>query len=307
MRMSRRPHGRSLIELMISITIGFIVLAAILAIYAATNQTNRQTTLVGRMSEDSAVAINFIGNNLRMAGFSPLRVSVSPGKTVIVNGETVQFPDRHFVGAAVRGCDNGFTSNSAAFDSLSCATGTGPAAFALRFEGDVDSTPSIVVSGVAYPSDCLSQAVTTNATSAYDGSAYPLVESRFWVQTTSTAVGPELYCGGNGGAANFTGLPVVEGVESMVVLYGVASDTESNQITNYLTAAQVNALAGSSVDARWGRVVSLQICLVMRSTTPDQNGAAAYTDCAGNTVTPTDGRSRRSFTTVYALRNRTGV
>lgn len=295
--------GRTLLELMISITIGLVLLGVIIGVYTATTRINRQSSAVTRMSEDSALAMNFIGNNLRMAGFSPPRVSVSPGSTVLRNGSQVSFPDRNFIGAAIRGCDNGFASTTVAFTALSCASGAGPAAFALRFEGDTDSTPSITVAGISYPSDCLNQAVTGTTPSAYDAAPYTLVESRFSVATDAGSGTPEFFCAGNGNA--FAGLPVIQYVDDLVIRYGVAADAQSAQVVRYATAAQVDALGGS-VDERWSRVVSVQICMVFRSALPDQNAAGSFIDCNGNSTVSANGFLRRAYSTVFALRNRTG-
>jgi type IV pilus assembly protein PilW len=302
---SSRQRGRTLLELMVAITIGFVVLGAILAVYLATAGTSRQSNSVARMSEDAAIAFSFIGNQIRMAGYSPPRVVVAAGTSVIRSGVSVAFPDRHFIGAAIRGCDNGFSSaDNTAFANLACATSGGSAAFAVRYEADTDSTAGVTVSGVTYPSDCLNQAVTTTATSAYDGSNYPLVESRFSVRTDATSGNPELFCGGNGNS--FAPLPVIQYVESMVVQYGVAANADSRDVVRYATATQVNALGGVDADANWRRVVSVKLCLVMRSETRDQTGPNNYADCTGTMVNVTDGFTRRAFSTVFALRNRSG-
>lgn len=101
--------------------------------------------------------------------------------------------------------------------------------------------------------------------------------------------------GANGAAA---GAPeeVVEGVESMQVLYGV--DTNNDRIVNqYVTADNV---------PDWNNVLSVQIALLMRATErgDDISGATTYVLNGSNATATVDGRLRQVFNTTIALRNR---
>lgn len=101
--------------------------------------------------------------------------------------------------------------------------------------------------------------------------------------------------GGNGAAAG-AAEEVVEGVESMQVLYGV--DTNDDRIVdNYVTANNVND---------WGTVVGVQLALLMRATErgDDISGSATYVLAGGNATATNDGRLRQVFNTTIALRNR---
>lgn len=294
--------GRTLLELMISLTIGLAIIGAILAVYLATNSTSRQSGAVTRMSEDSAIALTLLGNYLRVDGYSQPRVLLSVGSAT-VNGVSVVPADRNFTGLAIRGCDNGFTNVAAAFDSLACASGaaTGKAALAIRFEGDVDSTIAIGTN----PSDCLANAVTTNTVSALNGSNYKLIDSRLFVATAANGT-PELYCAGNGGASPYTRQPLLQFVEGMFLTYGVANNLQDRNVTSFMTQAQLDASTGTTA-SRWGRVVSVKICLVMRSQNTQEETNQSYINCAGNAVATSDGFLRRSFSTVFTLRNRSDL
>ncbi|MBP3980383.1 PilW family protein [Acidovorax sp. JG5] len=299
-----RQQGRTLLELMISISIGLVVIGAVFVVYLGTTATSRQSSAINRINEDAAIAMAMLGNNLRMAGYSPPRALFSPGSAV-VNGVKVTVPDRHYVGPAIRGCDFGFSSaDNVAFDLITCnpASSPGPAAFVVRYEGDAFNT--IPVSG--NPSDCLTSGITTpNAESAYDENIeYKLVESRFSVGTSASNGTPELYCAGSGGAAPFTRQPLMQFVENMVLSYGIAEDNLGGNVVRYVTQTQLDAITPGSTDELWSRVVSVKLCLVLRSETRDQNGGGNYIDCAGNSVASPNGFIRRSFTSVFALRNR---
>jgi type IV pilus assembly protein PilW len=285
--------GVGLIELMISITIGLVILAAILAVFTATSSTSKQSESTTRMSEDAAVAMNYMAGYVRMAGFSFPQVNVSGSVT-----------DSNFSGSGVRGCDNGFSNPTVSSTAaLTCNSGTGNSSIAIRFQGDLNNTtPS---SG--NPTDCLNQAVTASTASAYPGApSYSLIESRFFVATGTNSGVAELYCAGNG-SSSFVAQPIMQYVERLVLTYGIAEDAASQKVVQYVNAATIDALAGD-VDQRWSRVISVRMCFLMRSEQPTQTGRSTpYRDCSGASVTPTDGFVRRTFQTVVTLRNRGGV
>ena len=297
-----RQRGRTLLELMISISIGLVVIGAVFVVYLGTTASSRQSSANNRISEDAAIAMAILGNNLRMAGYSPPRALFSPG-SALVDGVKAVVPDRHYVGPAIRGCDFGFSSAAnVAFDLITCnpSSNPGPAAFVVRYEGDLFNT--IPISG--NPSDCLTNGITANTVSAYDATNYKLVESRFSVDTSASNGTPELYCAGSGGAAPFTRQPLMQFVENMAISYGIAEDNLGGNVVRYVSQTQLDAITPGTTDSLWARVVSVKLCLVLRSETRDQNGGGNYIDCAGNSVASPNGFIRRSFTSVFALRNR---
>jgi type IV pilus assembly protein PilW len=300
-------QGRTLLELMIAITIGIVILGALIAVYLATGTSGRQATAVSRMNEDAAIAFSFINSQLRMAGFSIPRKGVPPGGATVA-GVLTSLPDRNFIGAGIRACDHGFTSSTATFDALACSTGsTGAAAFAVRFESaDPDGTDAF---RFLLPAnlDCLGQAVDAPAalTTGALGVSYPLVESRFSVGPNASSGTSDLSCAGNGN--NFTNQPMVQNVADMRLRFGIAADGTSSNVVQYLnTAAEVDALGGST-DQNWSRVVTVRLCLLMRSTsTSPADVGTRYVDCDGAAVPATDGFMRRSYVQTVALRNRGG-
>ena len=141
-----------------------------------------------------------------------------------------------------------------------------------------------------------------------------LADNRFYIANQpnrSPTTVPSLYCKGNG---NTVPQPLVENVEDMQITYGVVSTTDTSEqstIAGYLTAHGVEtetslaALANSGL--RWGRVLSVRICIVVRSETPVAPDAdsAKYYKCDGTLdSTKTDLRLRRAYSTTVVLRNR---
>jgi len=130
-----RQSGVSLIELMISITIGIVILAAILAVYSATSSTSKQSETNTRMSEDAAIALNYMAGYIRMAGFTVPQANV-PANTAVVGSATVQTIEGNFTGAGIRGCDTGFSNPAVtATLSLACNTGVGNGQFPCGLRG----------------------------------------------------------------------------------------------------------------------------------------------------------------------------
>lgn len=100
---------------------------------------------------------------------------------------------------------------------------------------------------------------------------------------------------GNGAAAG-AAEEVVEGVESMQILYGI--DTNNDRVVeNYVTANNV-------VD--WTDVLSVQVALLMRATElgDDVSGAVTHVIGGVNATASNDRRLRQVFNTTIALRNR---
>lgn len=296
-----RQAGFSLIELLVAMTLGLVMLAALGSLLSTSLQTNSQISNSAQMTEEGGLALEFLARYVRMAGFSPPLTNVS-GASVLVNGVQTQAIESDFTGAGLRGCDGGFTDATAAWDSLSCKTGSN-AAIALRFQGDLGNTEP---STEALPTDCLAQKITSKAPSVYDATReVTIVEARFTVNSNA-----ELVCGGNGNS--FTAQPLFGNIEGLRISYGIAADGRSTQVLRYVNAATSDTLlladgSSASVDQRWSRVVSVKICLVARAGAPDQAQPAPYVDCDEQTVTPTDKYLRRSISTVVTLRNRSAL
>jgi type IV pilus assembly protein PilW len=298
-----RQRGRTLLELLISMAVGLVILGALIAIYLSTHASARQAAAVSRLNEDASVVLNLLGTQLRMAGFSPPRVHMVPG-AAMVDGVLVSVPDRNFIGAGIRGCDHGFANHTTdEFEDLVCADEpSGAAAFAVRFEGQ---HPDDIASVALLPpnTDCLNQGIDTDTIGAL-GAPYRLVESRFLVRVGPASGTPELACAGKG-AKSFAAYPLMQFVEDMSIAYGVADDGVGRQVKNYLDARQIDD-SGGTVDQRWSRVVTVDLCILMRSADPDPAGAGSYVDCKGKSKLSTDGLIRRAYRSVFALRNRSG-
>jgi type IV pilus assembly protein PilW len=64
----RRQGGMTLIELMVALVLGLLVSAGIVALFMATNQSNKTQSALGRVQENGRFAVGRLEADLRMAG-----------------------------------------------------------------------------------------------------------------------------------------------------------------------------------------------------------------------------------------------
>lgn len=323
-RLSRHTAaGVTLIELMVSMAIGLIVVLATLVAYLGASDAAKVAEVQARMNEDGQAALAILSQQLRMAGSNPKQ----SGRTELAQRNPVYLPSSlpttfALTAFAIRGCDGKFQNIALAtsVDSLVCGAPTAdPDSIAVTYEADAFNT--VVAPGTSQPTDCLGDPLTTLTAmvtvldAAGTGTqtapvTYHVADNRYYIGTSAAISSPSLYCKGNGtpGAAR----PLVENVENLQITYGTVpalAPTIPGKIAGYLDTAQLaTELAGLPTDAaRWDRVVSARICVVVRSiqpAAPDLN-SARYARCDGSMEdNPPDRRLRRAYSTTVTLRNR---
>ena len=328
-RLNRNPQskiqsGFSLIELMVSITIGLIIVIAAMSAYLAASQSGKVAEAHARLNEDGQAAIAILTQHIRMAGNNPDQAArAENSRKNPVYGTTTfttspgSFSLSNFI---VRGCDGRFSNitTTTSLNSLTCAgSSTLPDSLAVNYEADRFNT---VPTAAGAPTDCLGNSLTTitanlptlvgTATST-TAVTYTVADVRFYVGTSTVITTPSLYCKGNGGAS--TAQPLVENIEDLQFTFGtVSTATTSTTATaaGYLSAFEVvneASLAALASDAlRWEKVRTVRICVLVRSeasVAPDL-ASARYIRCDGTLQTsPPDLRLRRAFFTTVTLRN----
>jgi type IV pilus assembly protein PilW len=197
-------------------------------------------------------------------------------------------------------------------DALSsCGASTQPDSIAVNYEADKYNT---IPTSTGLPTDCVgfsTPAVTATfptGTATPTTASFTVADNRFYVASVSGV--PSLYCKGNGGLTQ----PLVENVEDIQFIYGTVSTTATSTtatVAGYLDAAGVIALAPTAdtagYSAAWGKVLSVRICVVVRSENPVVSNAASgqYYKCDNTRdTTKTDLRLRRAYSTTVVLRNR---
>ena len=288
-RAPRRQSGFTVVELMVSLVVGFAVVGALLAAYMASFRGSRHNDAMVQMAEDATLALNVMRAQTAMAGYSAV-YGVDPAAGLKVHP---------FAATPVFGCAGsqfGDLTRDITTAVPCSATADASDTLEVAYEASNDSKGSndILGSGAAanVPLDCLGNSIPARS----DGlaAAWYLNDSKFYVLNGA------LYCHAAGAAP---GAPLVDHVEKLKVTYGLSDGTANNQIVTY-------APAPVNTSADWKRLVAVTICIEVRSAEKvlDQTNAASlstYVDCAGTRqTTRTDGFLRRSFATTVVLQNR---
>jgi type IV pilus assembly protein PilW len=269
---------------------------------------------------------------------SPYQVPVSSGPSAF------KLSDYSFRGCD--GTFSNITA-ATSLDALTCTTDNAkPDSIALSYEADRFNTVPNTASPLL-PTDCLGYAlnkitakfpkapaaasiiVPSNQreieigiahSSAEDTADYYVADNRFYIAASSAT--PSLNCKGNG--KNTTAQPLVENIEDMQITYGVVKNDAEPQtwadlaVTGYLSAEKLNGVAGNatadsnlklfSQQGRWKKVITVRICLLVRSVDPvvSDPASARYFKCDGTLETspPADRRLRHTYSTTVILRNR---
>ena len=319
---ARLQRGLTLVELLVSMTIGLVLMLAIVAAYLGSVNASSVATAQGRMNEDAQAALLVLSQHIRMAGYNPKQpqyAATGPYVPPVGITDTSRDPVFDTSNWPIRGCDGTFSNigTATSTSALTCTTTTGTDSLAVRYEVDPYNT---VKNTAGQPTDCLGQALTASSSSVNvwntptstvvaKSVTYTVSESRFYIATPSGTTSPNLYCKGNGGAAQ----PLVENVEDLRISYGVAPSTATTTMTvaGYLAASDLDTVVTTPAFAnqqdRWSKVATVRVCLIVRSeqAVAPSADSAQYYDCDGNLVTsPPDLRLRRAYSTTIVLRNR---
>jgi type II secretory pathway pseudopilin PulG len=311
-RFKNRTPGRSLLELLVALVIGFIILAAVLLTSLGNGGSSRRQDSLTTLNEDAQIAANLLSSQLRIAGYSAFTGAPQPGLGI---------PYRNYIGPPVRGCDGGM-QNIALDDMelINCVGGAGPDAFMVAYEANTTNTfPTAANPGV--PTDCLGASLPPpRASDDPNAPPYYRANNIFYIDRNTNS----LMCSGNGNLGQPQ--PLIGNVIDMQVSYGVAAMSLTLgqdkaplfEATQYLTATELDQLPilpiaippnpqTQPVQGRWVRVVSMRVCLVMQSTTELYDQVTPYTGCNGQQVVPADRRAYRAVNITTAFKNKTAA
>ena len=312
-------RGVTLVELMVALVIGLVISLAAAALYLATQESSRSMRAVGDINETGKIALDMVGREIQKAGFFPRQYSSvdQPG-----GGSAAYFGSFY----------NGKAGNRAAFANglFGCdGANYNPTTHACDAPG-VDAPDAIVVNYFATPefgaaslmgnsNDCNRQPVANDADNVARAAARrPLFVSNRYGLITSNYVGPDnnnvatrsLACHGNGTDNAADHQAMVQGVEDLVIRYGIHPGTGSQSPAEFLTAADVIAKGTVDEKTAWQRVTAVKVCVLVRSLdAARQEDKAAnvrtYRDCRGADVTPPAGDRfiHRRFERIFAVRN----
>lgn len=333
-------RGLTLVELMISVTIGLIITLAMGYLYTSSRQIYRMNDNVARMQENGRYAMEIISRDVRMAGYwGCAGTTISSPVNTLKNATDYAYKfDVPVEGSEATGTntwsptkDASITNVVSGTDILTVRGVYGRGVTVLQHPGGnppgsadlkVSKDSGLNIGDIVLVSDCSNAAVfqitNLNTSAGFDNVVHETGKGT--PGNATKALGKE-YVGGNiQRIATFTyyirlnraGRPalyrlsrgtseeLVENVENMQVTYGV--DTNGDRAVDaYRTADNVTD---------WKKVRSVRVRLLLVS--PDDNLVSApqtyrYLDTDGDgipdPVTATDHRLRFVFTGTVGLRN----
>ena len=284
---ARRPHtakqaGLTLLELRVAMTLGLLIVLAAAAALLVSRQGFFAVDAASQLRDNARYAQSIVQRVGVQAGFKNINMLVPPPP---------EDPANPFE-PSVFGINNAKRSTSTAWDAGSTwgTSDAGKNSDILVLRAHVSTTTGEVGS----PSDgsmidCLGEAPPV--TSELDGGFFNILHVQ-----ASSAGEPALMCTRAAAGGGFEAQPLVQGVESFQVLYGVDNVVPNTAPTGatdsvpdrYLRADQLTVTGNDAATyANWRRVRSLRIGMVLRS----QPGSAV--DTASQTFYPL-GTSRSS-------------
>lgn len=293
----RQQLGLSLMELLVAMTLGFILLAGIVTVYISSKQTYRTQEANARVQETGRFALDIISRSLRQAGAQgsmPADINATPASCVSARPCTSSGTCGAVTGAPVgTTCD--LLGGVCIATNLQC--------FALQgVEGDSGAPDALAAQfyvGVQDEVNCKGET----------GDANDVITNVFYLDTTELELECQsriVHADGVTDPTASSAQPLVDNVEDLQVLYGLDADGSKDQSADTYVAAPTAA--------QWPLVVTARVCIQVRS---DEQGVVAgstrHLNCAGalGTVTdsaafttPTDTRLHRVFMTTVNLRNR---
>lgn len=318
-----RQRGLTLIELLVSLVIGLVLALAAAAAYLGTRSAATASANMAMLNETGKLALDMIGRDLQMAGFYPMIMSTTSAASGNLGGFTnTKYSTAVAYNQGLFGCDG------AVFNPTTRACGSTVATAPDSVVINYFTMPELDASTFGSGFDCLRQSVDldpNNAAQIADGrpryvsNRFGLVATSYTAQgvggTTRTVNTKSLGCNGNGKNPEDTIYqPIFEGIEDMVIRYGVAGTAGTSPET-YHTAAEVTALPDVAGFTSWQRVTAIRVCLLTRtpenSRTQDKAGSLrSYANCRGANITyaATDRTIYKKYERVFAIRNNlTGI
>lgn len=330
--LTNRQHGLSLVELMISITIGLLVLATLSTLFVNQSKSRNELDKSNRMIDNGRYALEILSDNLRMAGYydSHIPASAVPANTpdpcdLAVITSSANNPDmlRHPIqgyNAATQASQIGTLPANCGF---TYSTGN---AKSLKSGSDIlvvrrasTATPVFATSAVAATtylqvSNCLNDTVsyqiapgTANFTNFRNKDCItvaglrPFMTQVYFVSPENT-VGdgiPTLKSIELSSTGAFATTPLVEGIEYLQVDYGLDTNADG-AADSYISAPTT---------AQWPNIVSARINILARNieTTGGYTDTKSYTLGNAGTFGPfNDGYKRHVYTQLVRMNNPSG-
>jgi type IV pilus assembly protein PilW len=304
-----KEAGLTLVELMISITLGLFIIAAGLSLFLSSKSTYVAGDDTSRLLDSGRFAMEMISRSVRQGGYENLDTIGVP--IVYDSKSTPTNPN-------IQGFDHHTYNIAPSGSTIPVDVGTNDSdVLQVRFFGssrpaETNVSPDGTLNADGTVLDCAGKAIgavpTTGAADAKRG------WSIFFVNNSGAE--PELRCGTVDAAGNLNSLQVATGVESFQVLYGMDVGAPNPDLNGDNIPSRF--VSATAVGTDWDKVVAVKISLLMRGgivNRADSENQTTYrlfgpeyagTGDPGTVIEEKNlkkGRIRKIFSTVIQLRN----
>lgn len=316
-------HGVTLVELLVAMAIGLLIVLAAVAVLTASRRGATTVDAASQLRDDARFSTSLIQRLVVQTGFEDMQWARAPysdsiGKYEIQNGFSINDPD---IKPNIFGYDNSTPSASDPLNAVTTRTagslGYGSDILILQYQTAAKDSGSVADDSMI---SCNGNAPTSVAIDRSDR-----ISSILYVDISTTSGQPALMCKTRNDATGiWSTVPLIDGVESFQVLYGVDNVTPNAVPTGhsdglakrYLRASQLTVSGnGSATHVNWRRVNSLRIGLVLRGPPGSAQETSSQTlyplgspnlssaSDPGTTFTANDSRLRQTVTFTIHLRN----
>lgn len=316
----KRQAGLSLVELMIAITLSLLLIAGVLQIFLSSKQTYSTNNALSRVQESGRFAMDFLTQDIRNTGYKGqcLGEPLNHGITNILwrleepiqGWNNITAKPAHLSGTPLNGTDvvlikfaagpgeiDASTANTAANETISLGSnGSGVAKHAITLVSDAISCD--LFQNIADDNaTSVTRAAGADWTHDYTGvtEVLPLQNATYYIRANNgrpnSLVRERLST--NTTAATWVTEELVDGIQDMQILYGIAGI--NRQVTDYVAANAVT---------NWDNVVSVRINLLVVSADTNvvtDNQVIAFN---GANVTIDNRRLAQVFSSTIGIRNR---
>ncbi len=301
-----KQQGMNLVEILIAMFLGVFLIAGTIQVYFGSKQTYRMQDNLARLQENGRFAMDYISRDIRMAdSWGCLKEGLAKvsnsNKTLYleyaagvegIEGVTASISDELTLVGVAGGKSTAVLSQTSTAGNITVAANTDLKAGDIALVADCKQGDIFTVGSVAGREISQNVGGGQDVSKNYGAKAfiYPLKKSKYEIKKIDGV--SALYVSIN----NISPQRLVEGVENMQILYGEDTKDKDNTANYFVPRDQV---------INMDKVVSIRIDLLVASI--DANLATAPVPYQFNgqaSITPSDNRIRRVFSSTVAIRNR---
>ena len=314
-----QERGLTLVELLVALALGGLITLAAVAALTVSRQGFATVDAASQLRDNARFATSMIRRLVVQAGYLDTKYATNSASSSFLVGNPSAtsepnikgFNNANYNQGLVIGTTNTVSSTGRGVNSSDMLVLRYQAGTIVKADGSEGVDKTMI--------DCRG---TTPATAPMD--ADDRIVSVFYISNASGE--PVLMCAWGTTSGITDSQPLVEGVESLQILYGVDGVTPSSAPTastdstpeRYLRGDQLVASTDAATNANWERVRSIRVGMVLRGppgSAPEKNVPAQYplgaaglmnasTDAGSTFPAQTDGRLRQTVTFTIHLRNR---